>query len=164
MCVWFATATVAVRSGPVLGAAEMVTMPVPEPFAPDAMVSHGALAAVAVHEQPAGAVTVNVRWPPATSTLDVNGASVVAHPGAADVDPCSIVTVRPATAMDPLRGVPGLAPMSNVTMPLPFPVAPDLTEIQLLSATAVQLHPASPATSTVVVPPAAGTPRVVGVT
>jgi hypothetical protein len=43
-----------------------------------------------------------------------------------------------------------------VTVPLPLPLAPEVMVIQPTLLTAVQLQPASAATLTVAVPPAAG--------
>ena len=67
--------TVAFRDAVVvLAAAVTPTVPLPDPLAPLVTVSHVALL-VAVHVQPAPAVTVTLPVPPAASTLCVAGDS-----------------------------------------------------------------------------------------
>ena len=65
----FAIVSVPERAGPVLAATEKVTVPFPVPLEPDPIVIHAALL-VAVHAQPAAAVTdTGVPLPPA-ATID----------------------------------------------------------------------------------------------
>ena len=54
----------------------------------------------------------------------------------------------------PLRAAPGLACTPNVTVPLPLPLVPLVTEIQGTLAEAVQVQLRGPVTVTVSVPPA----------
>jgi hypothetical protein len=62
----------ALREGPLVAATVNCTSPLPVPEAPDAMVTHDA-PLVAVHEQPAPAVTVTFPLPPEAGTVWVWG-------------------------------------------------------------------------------------------
>jgi hypothetical protein len=66
--VWPATVSVAVRVTVVFAATSKVTLPLPEPVAPVAMLAHAALL-VAVHEQPVLVVTAIDPEPPAAPKL-----------------------------------------------------------------------------------------------
>ena len=71
--VWPPMVSVPERDPPVVAAAVYWTVPLPLPLAPDVIVIHGALL-VAVHAQPAAAVTATLPVPPAGATLALVGA------------------------------------------------------------------------------------------
>ena len=66
---------VALRSGPVLAAAEKATVPFPLPEVPEVTVSHDALL-LAVHAQPVGTVTATLLLPAAAVSDALVGAKV----------------------------------------------------------------------------------------
>lgn len=71
---------------------------------------------------------------------------------------CVTVNVRPAMARVPdLCAVLGLGAMVKLTEPLPDPVAPAITLIQVALLTAVQQQPVCAVTVVDTLPPAAGT-------
>jgi len=73
------------------------------------------------------------------------------------------VKVWPPAVMVPVRGVVVVfAATVNVTVPLPEPLAPPVTVIQLALLVAVQAHPVSAVIEMEPVPPAAGTDWEVG--
>jgi hypothetical protein len=55
---------------------------------------------------------------------------------------CVTVNVWPATVRVPVRGAPVLAATVKPTLPLPEPLAPDVTVIQDALLVAVHVHPA----------------------
>jgi hypothetical protein len=61
---WPATVTLPVRAGPVVASTVKLTVPVPVPDAPAVTAIHESFA-LAVHVQPAGAVTATEAGPPA---------------------------------------------------------------------------------------------------
>src|SRR6266550_5410810 len=67
------------RVDPVVAATANVTVPAPLPLAPAVMVIHGALL-VAVHAQPAPAVTETVPLPPEEGTVCVSGDTANVQP------------------------------------------------------------------------------------
>jgi hypothetical protein len=71
------------------------------------------------------------------------------------VPACDTVNVCPATVTVPVRAVDVLAVTLNVTVPLPFPLPPDITLIHGALVTAVHTQPLEVVTDVVVVPPAA---------
>ncbi len=83
----------------VLADALNVTVPLPDPDAPDVMVSHPVLLLTAVHAQPAGALTDTVPVPPLAVTLCDVGEIVSVQV----IPACVTVNVLPATVRVPLR-------------------------------------------------------------
>ena len=57
----------------VLALTEKLTAPLPEPLAPEVILSHGVLLLTALHVQPEVAVTVTVLVPPAAAMVWVVG-------------------------------------------------------------------------------------------
>ena len=113
-----------------------VTAPMPDPLAP--LVTEIQVASV-VDDQPhwVPATTLTVLVPAMGSTVKLVGVTLYEQLPAA----CVTDTVCPATVSVPVRGAPvGFCPTANVTEPMPEPVAPLLTVIQLTALTAVQEH------------------------
>lgn len=136
------------REAPVLAATLNPTEPFPVPAAPDVTVIHTALL-TAVHAQAAVVVTFSVPVLAAAGAFRLVGASEYVHAGGGAVAAaCDTVYVRLLIAIVPVRAAPVLAATTNVTMPSPAPVAPDVSVIQgtLLAADQVQL----PATRTLI--------------
>jgi hypothetical protein len=148
---WPAMVIVPDRDGPVVDAAVNVTVPDPLPLAPDATVIHDALL-VALHAQPAPAVTETVPLPPEAGTVCVSGDNANVQPW-----PCTTVTVCPPTAIVPDRVGPVVAATANVTVPAPLPLAPAVMVIHGALLVAVHPHPAAALTLIVRVPPLAST-------
>jgi hypothetical protein len=148
-----ATVTVPVRGAPVLFAAAVtLTAPLPVPAAPAVIVSQFAFdAALHAHQPPV--VTVIDALPPTASTVCVVGAIVYVHAAAAwfTVNGC------PAIVIVPDRAASIFALALNATVPLPLPVAPDVTASHgaLAAAVHAQLLPVA-ATVTLPLPPASG--------
>lgn len=139
------------RGAPVLAAAVKVTDPVPERLdAGEVMVSQFAVVA-ADHVQP-GAVVSSIGVPaPPEIPIDCDaGAIEKAHPLA-----WLIPNAVPETLMAALRAGPGLAATENRMVPLPVPLCPDVTVIQLALGTAVHSHSALVLTATAGPAPAA---------
>jgi hypothetical protein len=156
LTVWPAIVSDPVRGAVVeLAATSKVTPPLPELFGPaPAVTVIQAELLVAVHVQPAGMVTDTTREPPALSKDSEVDDSDDVHDDAAWL----IVSRRPPIAIVPFRAVPfGFAAAEYVTVPLPEPVAPVRTVIQLALGTADHVQPAGTATSTLPFPPAAAT-------
>ena len=141
-------------AGSGFAAADTVTVPVPAPLDPLAIVSHGAFAAAFQLHDAAEAVTLTVVVPPSAPRLALGGAIVNVHGGGGVAD-CVIVTVRPAIVIVPDRSAPLLAATVNVTVASPLPlVAPSVSHGTLLDA--VHAQPACAAsTRSVAVPPEA---------
>lgn len=134
----------------VLGATVKFAEPLPEPFAPAVTVIHAALLAAA-HVHPVVVVTVADPLPPAAATDWLVGARVKLQAAAA----CEIVNVCEAIVRVPVRADGfGLAAALKPTNPLPLPLAPLVTVIQLAFETAdhVQPEPAVTPTLPVVTP------------
>jgi len=146
------------RPGPSVDATVKLTAPFPFPFAPDVMVIHDC-PLVAVHAQPAPAVTVTEPVPPEEATVWESGEMANVHPS-----PCVIITICPATVTVPDRDGPFSDATFSVTVPDPVPFAPDVTVIQSALLAAVHGQPADDVIETVRVPPDAPTESVVGVT
>ncbi len=135
----------------VLAAIENATAPFPLPPAPDVMVSHAALL-VAVQLQPASVVTAVLLELAAAPGVNVIGETVNVHGTPAWVT----VTVWPAMVSVPVRGdVSVLAAMENATVPLPLPLAPEVTVSQEALLVAVQLQPVVVVTVALLEPAAA---------
>jgi hypothetical protein len=97
--VWPATVNVPVRGLPVAFCAmENETAPMPEPVAPDVIVSHEVVV-VAVHEQEVPAMTLSVRLLAVASTAKLVTDTVPVQPTV----PCVTVTGWPATVTVPTR-------------------------------------------------------------
>jgi len=158
--VWPPIVSVPVRSGPAFAPALNSTLPLPVPLAPAVIVSHGSFL-VAVHVQPAGAVTAigGVDGPPAAGTVRLVGLIVTAQP-----PDCVTVNVWPPIVNVPVRSGPALAATLNSTPPLPVPLAPAVIVSQAAWLVAVQSQPAGAVTAIggVEGPPLAGTVRVAG--
>jgi hypothetical protein len=145
-----ATVKVPLRDcAPGLADPEKPTVPLPLPLAPLVTVSQPALL-VAVHPQPASAVTAVDPVPPPTAIDWLAGEIEYVQLPAAWLT----VNVCPATVSVPLRGdAVGFAVPLKVTMPLADPVVPPLTVSQLVLLVAVQLHPVGEVTFVEPVPP-----------
>lgn len=146
-----AIVTVPERPGPFVPEIVRLTVPLPEPLAPDVTVIHETLL-LAVQAQPVPAVTETLPLPPEAGTDCVSGAIANEQPL-----PCVTATVWPATISVPDRLGPAAAATENVTVPDPLPLEPDVIVIHGCALEAVQAHPAPPATFTVRLPPEAST-------
>ena len=112
--------SVPVRDGPVLPAAVKPTDPLPEPLAPEVIVSQLALL-VAVHPQPLPVDTLTDPLPPDAGTFWPDEESENEQPL-----PCCTVNVWPPAVIAPLRDGPLLAATVKRTVPLPLPLPPDV--------------------------------------
>ena len=72
------------------------------------------------------------------------------------------MNVWPATVRVPVRTPPGLAATLNRTVPLPVPLAPDVTVIHAALLAAVQAQPVPVDTATLPIPPGVAIAAVVG--
>jgi hypothetical protein len=154
-----ATVSVPVREDvAVLGATLKVTVPLPDPLAPVVTVIHVALL-VPVQLQPVPALTETVpEPPPAARDCEVG---LIAYVQAAPA--CVTVKVFSATVRVPARAIVAVfAATLKDTEPLPDPVAPAVTVIQLALLAAVQPHPLPAVTEIVPDPPDAATDCEVG--
>src|SRR6185295_10360421 len=146
--------SVPIRLDPVFAAMVNVTVPFPDPLAPDVIVSQAALL-IAVHVQPLPAVTATGVPAPPAEPIDWDvGLIDGAHgaPAAAWVT----VNVPPAMVSVPVRLDPVFVAMLNVTVPFPVPVAPDVIVSQAALLVAVHAQPLPAVTATgVPAPPAA---------
>ena len=131
-----------------LAATSKVTEPLPVPDAPLVTVIH-ALLLTAVHGQPVPIATVLLPVPPAAVNDWLDGDSEDEH----EVPPWVTVNVAPATVSVPVRLAAVLAATLNETDPLPAPVAPLVTVINVLLLTAVHGQPGVAVTVVVPVPP-----------
>jgi hypothetical protein len=112
------------------------------------------LTAVQLH--PAAAVTVTQLLPPVLPIDWLVGLMLELHEE--DVPSWLTVNVCPPTVMVPARGVEVVfAATVNVTVPLPDPLAPPVTLIQLALLVAVQAHADPAAIEIEPLPPDAGT-------
>jgi hypothetical protein len=152
-----AIVSVPLRNTPGFAVTVKLTVPLPVPEAPDAMLIQLTLA-TAVHEQALPPVVTAVEPdPPLAATVWVAGAIAKLH----EVS-CVIVNVCPAIVSVPLRAEPGLAATVMLTVPLPVPEPPDVTVIQLTFGTAVHAQPAPAVTALEPDQPLAGTVWPVG--
>jgi len=130
----------------------------PEPVAPLVNVIQAVLLA-AVHAHPVAAVTLLLPVPAAAVKVCVVGEMAGEQAAAA----CVTVNVAPAIVSVPVRLVVTVfAATSNVTDPLPDPVAPPVTVIQAALLVAVQLHPVAADTALPPLAAAAVKDRLVG--
>lgn len=129
-----ATVSVPLRAGPVFGCTVYVTVPLPVPVCPVRSVIQLALL-LAVHVQADAAVTpIGVPEPPVAPMLAVVGDTLYEH----DVPASVTVICCPAIVRVPVRTeVVELAATEMLTVPLPFPLAPDVMVIQLAVVAAV---------------------------
>jgi hypothetical protein len=134
-----------------LAAIVKLTVPLPLPLAPAVIVSHEALL-VAVHAQPAGAVTATgVPAPPAAPAVWLLDAIENAQ-----LPACDTVNVCPAMESVPLRAAPVLAAIVKLTVPLPLPLVPAVIVSHVALLVAVHAQPEGADTATgVPAPPAA---------
>ena len=141
-----AIVSVPVRAAPVLAATLNVTVPLPVPVEPDATVIHST-AVVAVHWHVAPAETVTgVPAPPAAAMFWLVGEIAVLHAGggeggAGTLTPACVTVGRwLTTAIEPVRAAPSLRATRKLTVPVPLPVADDVSAIQPTSTVAVHAH------------------------
>ena len=143
------------------------TMPLPVPVAPAVTVIQLALL-VAVRAHPVVPVIVTVTGPPAAPRLWYAGDKLkgphVTTPDCVGATPaCVTVKVWPPMVTVPVRTtVVAFAATLSATEPLPVPVAPLVTAIQLALLVAVRAHPAVPFTVIDTAPPAVPTLCAVG--
>ena len=131
-----ATVNVPERAGPAAAATLNDTVPVPFPFAPDAIVIHGWLLD-AVHGQPALLVMVATKGPPSAPAATVVGETAYVHPS-----DCVTLKWIPAIVSVAVRGGPVVGATLNPTVAEPFPLALDVTETQAASDVAVHVQSA----------------------
>ena len=119
-------------------------MPLPKPLAPAVIVNQLALL-VAVHPQPACAVTDSAVLPPPGVADTVTGFTVKLHaaPG------CVKVTICPATVTVPMRSsAVGLAAAVTLTVPSPVALAPTVTLSHAVLVVATHAQPPGAVTVT----------------
>ena len=137
----------------VFGATLNVTVPLPDPLALPVMVIQLAVL-YELHAHPAPVVMVTEAVPPAAGTDCEAGLTEYVQGAAAS---CVTVNVWPPTVIVPVREVVALfAPTLNVTVPLPEPLAPAVTTIQLTVLDADHVQPAPVVTVNEPGPPAEG--------
>ena len=102
-------------------------------------------------------MTATLPVPPPAATLAVVGAMENAQALS-----CDTVNVCPPMVRAPERGPPLVASALNWTVPLPLPLAPDVTVNHDALLTAVQAQSGAVVTATLPVPPAAGSFALVG--
>jgi hypothetical protein len=151
VCVRPAIVSVPVRDEVVVFCATVNdTVPLPTPLAPEFIVIHPTLL-VADHAQPAPAVTVTDRVAPVDVTVWL--VEPIAYVQEAGL--CVTVKVRPAIVSVPVRDVvPVWAATVKLTVPLPVPLAPEVTEIQATLLVVVIAYVQDAAWVTVTVCPA----------
>lgn len=152
--VWPAMVAVPVRDGPVLADALIVTEPLPEPVPTPATASQATLLA-AVHEHAGSETwTATVVVPPA-GVIDCEvGWMAKLHcvaPGAG----CVTANVWPPIVSGAIRATPVFGATEKSTVPLPFPLEPDVIVTHGAPLVAVQAQPLSVVTETLPVPPPA---------
>ena len=148
--------SVALRAGPVVGATENWTVPVPLPEPPLVIVTHDA-PLVAAHPHPAPAVTATVPEPPVCSTERDSGSMLTWQPL-----PWVTVKICSPIRREPVRVGPSHAPTRNATVPGPAPEVADVIEIHAASLCADHGQEASVVTLTVPDAPSAPIDRDVG--
>jgi hypothetical protein len=122
-----------------LAAIVSVTLPLPVPLAPVAMVIQVAVE-VLVHEHAVPAVTSIVIVPPAAETVSLVGAIVNVQGAAA----CDTVTAWPAIVTVPMRAAPAFAAAVIVACPDALPPPATVSHGELLDV--VHAHPSVAAT------------------
>jgi hypothetical protein len=152
--VWPAIVSVPVRAAaPVLAATLNATEPFPLPDEPLVMVSQSGFAVLAVHVQPAAAVTPTLPVPPLAAIAWFAEARAGLQPLAWET-----VTVWPAIVNVPVRAAPPFTAALNATEPFPLPDVPLVIVSQSgFAELAVHVQPFEADTVTVAVPPAAPT-------
>jgi hypothetical protein len=144
----------------VLAVAVRVTVPFPVPVAPPVMLSHAALS-LAVHVHADAVATDACSVPPAAAAERLLGVTAYEQARAAWVTEI----VCPATVKVPvLCDVFEFAATEYETVPLPLPLAPEVTVIQAAFEEAVHAQPPPAVTVPVNAPPAAEIDCVAGVT
>jgi hypothetical protein len=146
-----AIVSVAVRAADVVfEAAAKVTVPLPVPLDPAVTVTQLA-PLVAVHAQPVVVVTATLPVPPAAEVACVSGEMLNEQPK----PDCVTVKAFPAIVSVPVRDVVAVAAATaKVTVPLPEPDAPPLTDSQDALLAALHAHPDPAVTATLPLPPA----------
>ncbi len=145
MNVWPAIVTVPVRAPEVLGATVNPTLPLPVALAPEVTEIHGALL-VALHAHPAAVLTATGDPGPPAAAIDCDvGRMEYAHAVAAA---WFKVNLWPAIVTVPVRAADVLAATVKPTVPLPLPVAPEVTTIHGSSLLALHGQPAGVVTAT----------------
>ena len=140
--------------------AATVKSALPDPEPPLLIATTQAAVLEDVQEQPAPAVTVIARLPPATDMDGAVGETVKEHGAPSWLT----VNVSPPIVSDPARPWPEvLAAALNETVPLPVPLASPVTVNQPVLLVAVHAHPVVAVTEVDDAPPAAATVRLVGV-
>lgn len=141
--------SVPVRVGPVVAATVNPTAPLPVPDVAASVIQLTLFDVV--HGHPAGAVTATAPEAPADPAANVEGAIANVQPS-----DCVISKGSPAIVRVPERGGPAAGATVNDTVAEPFPLAPEVMEIQSPFDAAVQAQSALDArTSTAPEPPAA---------
>jgi hypothetical protein len=147
---WPEIVNVALRAAEVVFAAALkVTVPLPVPLDPPVTVTQLA-PLVAVHAQPVIVVTATLPVPPAAATACVDGEmlNVQLAPD------CVTVKVLPAIVSVPVRGVVAVvAAAAKVTLPLPEPEAPAVTDNHDTLLAALHAQPDPAVTATLPLPP-----------
>jgi hypothetical protein len=134
----------------VLASALKVTVPLPVPLDPAVTVTQLA-PLVAVHPQPVIVVTATLPVPPDAATACVEGEML----GEQLKPDCVTVKVLPAIVSVPVReDVVVAATTAKVTVPLPEPEAPPVTDSHDALLTALHAHPEPAVTATLPLPPA----------
>lgn len=118
-----------------------LTVPLPVPVSPAVIVIQEAFE-VAVHVQPA-AVETDTSVPFCALLLSVSLDALIEYVHPVD---CVTVWVCPATEMVAVRAGPELAATVKSTLPLPFPLAPDVMVIHVAAVVAVHPQPAGAVT------------------
>jgi hypothetical protein len=129
---------VPVRRLPELAVTLNATLPVPVPLCPEVTAIHAAWL-VAVHAHPAVVVTTTVGPAPAPEPDDAL-VGVIAYTQV----PAAWFTLKgcPAIVSIPERAGPAFAATVKPTVPLPLPVAPDVTVIQVTWLVTLHAQPA----------------------
>ena len=131
-----------------------MTVPLPLPLAPLVIVSQLVSLLTAVHAHPFGTVTLVEPVPPAAPTVWLVGVRVKVQAAAA----CETVNVCEAIVTVPVRADAfGFAATLKLAEPLPLPLAPLVTVIQLSLLVADHGQPPGDVTLVEPVPPAAAT-------
>jgi len=133
--------------GPVFAGNVRRTCPFPVPVAPEATVIHDALL-VAVHAQPAPAVTLTVPWA-ASGRERLASVGSIEYVQAGTNARCVTVKVRVAIVTVPVRSPPVFAVSVRRTCPFPVPGEPEATVIHGALLAAVHAQPAPAVTLTV---------------
>jgi hypothetical protein len=150
------TVIVALRGvGAVLTSTMYETAPLPDPLEPAVTLSHAALL-VAVHVQPAVAVTESTPLAPDTGTdRDVGEITYEQELG---IGAWVTATVWPASVIAPMRvAVVVFAAAVKVSAPVPESLVVPVSVIQLVLVNELHAHPSAAVIVTEALPPAGGT-------